>query len=174
MSGHNKYSQIKHRKEAQDKKKSAAFSKLLRAISITAKHEPNPDFNPRLRSAIEKAKENNVPNENIQRAISKASEEKDLEELSLEAYGPEKAALIIEVITDNKNRTISEIRTLLAENGAKMADQGSVLWAFEKSGGEWQAKFPQPVPKDAKQKLANLVAKLEEHEGVQRVVTNVS
>lgn len=185
MSGHNRWSQIKARKGSADQKRGQLFSKLLKAISIAAKQEPNPNFNPRLRSVVEKAKENNVPNENIERAISKASQEKDLEELTLEAYGPEKTAMIIEVITDNRNRTIGEIRNLLAENGAKMADQGSVLWAFDPpaggaaggtagGSGEWKAKFPQPISEDAKQKLQTLVSKLEEHEDVQRVVTNAN
>lgn len=172
MSGHNKWSQIKGKKGVADQKRGLLFSKLLKAIAVAAKQEPNPTFNPRLRTAVETARQSNVPNENIERAISKASEEKELEELTLEAYGPEKSAIIIEIITDNRNRTINEIRILLNENNAKMADQGSVLWAFEKSGAEWKPKFPQPISKDTKQKLRDLVAKLEEHEDVQKVITN--
>ncbi|MEK9186468.1 MAG: YebC/PmpR family DNA-binding transcriptional regulator, partial [Patescibacteria group bacterium] len=98
MSGHNKWSQIQHKKGVVDKKRGATFSKLLNAVSIAARSGPNPDFNPRLRSVIEKAKENKVPQENIERAISKASENKNLEELTIEAYGPEGSALIIEAI----------------------------------------------------------------------------
>ena len=172
MSGHNKWSQIQHKKGRADKERSAVFTKLLAAISIAAKSEPKPDFNPRLRSAIEKAKENNVPQENIERAINKASEEKNLEEIVIEAYGPEKVAIIVEAITDNRNRTISEIRHLLDENGAKMATQGSVLWSFEKSGMEWKAKFPQAISEAGKQTLQSLIEKLEEHDDVQRVITN--
>ena len=182
MSGHNKWSQIQHKKGRADKERSAVFTKLLAAISIAAKSEPKPDFNPRLRSAIEKAKENNVPQENIERAIKKASEEKNLEEIVIEAYGPEKVAIIVEAITDNRNRTISEIRHLLDENGAKMATQGSVLWSFssgggsalggEKSGMEWKAKFPQAISEAGKQTLQSLIEKLEEHDDVQRVITN--
>lgn len=172
MSGHNKWSQIKNRKGAQDKKKSASFSKILRAISIAAKQEPKPEFNPRLRSVIEKAKENNVPRENIERAISKASEEKDLEEITIEGYGPEKSGLIIECITNGRNRTTNEIRHLLESNDAKMATQGSVLWSFEKIGMDWKAKFQQPISEEAKRKLSELIQKLEENEDVQRVITN--
>ncbi len=172
MSGHNKWSQIKGKKGVTDQKRGVLFSKLLRAISVAAKQNPKPDANPRLRSAIEKAKENKVPLENIERAISKASEEKDLEELLIEAYGPEKVGILIEAITDNSNRTISEIRHLLDENGAKMATQGSVLWSFEKTGMEWKAKFQQPISDAGKQKLQELVSKLEEREDVQRVITN--
>lgn len=182
MSGHNKYSQIKHRKEAQDSKKSIVFSKLLAAIAVAAKQNPKPDANPRLRSAIEKAKENKVPLDNIERAISKASEEKDLAELLIETYGPEGVGILIEAITDNSNRTTSEIRHLLDENGAKMATPGSVLWSFEQIvdergmdadlRGKWHSKFSQPISDTGKQKLRELVSKLEEREDVQRVTTN--
>ena len=174
MSGHNKWSQIKGQKGVTDKKRSLLFSKLLAAIAIAAKQNPSPEANPRLRSAIEKAKENQVPLENIERAVSKAKEQKNLEEVVVEAYGPESVAMIIEGITDNINRTISEIKHLLAENGAKFAEQGSVLWAFEKTGDGWKAKFPQNVSPEIKQKIDALIEKLEEHNGVQRVITNAN
>lgn len=174
MSGHNRWSQIKNQKGAADKKRGQLFSKLLKAISIAAKTEANPQFNPRLRSAIEKAEENNVPRENIERAISKASEEKNLSEVIIEAYGPEGSAIIIEGITDNSNRTVSEIKHLLNENEAKMANPGSVLWSFEKTNDEWSAKFPQTISDVAKEKLRSLVVVLEEREDVQNVITNIS
>ena len=172
MSGHNKWSQIKGQKGVTDKKRSLLFSKLLAAIAIAAKQNPSPEANPRLRSAIEKAKENQVPLDNIERAVSKAKEQKNLEEIIVEAYGPESAAMIIEGITDNTNRTISEIKHLLAENGAKFAEQGSVLWAFEKTGDGWKAKFPQNVSPEIKQKIDALIEKLEEHNDIQRIITN--
>jgi len=172
MSGHSKWSQIKHQKGAADLKRGRLFSKLLKAVSIAAKNEPNPNFNPRLRSTIEKAKENNVPQENIERAVRGAAEEKNLEDLVIEAYGPEGAQLLIEAITDNRNRTISEIKHLLTEQETKMAGPGSVLWAFEKINNEWRAKFPQTISAGAKEKLTNLISALEEHEDVQRVITN--
>ncbi len=172
MSGHNKYSQIKDRKAAQDSKKSVLYTKMLAAIAIVAKQNPNPDNNPRLRSAIEKAKENKVPLENIQRAISKAAEQKELQEIVIEAYGPEGVGMIIEAITDNSNRTVSEIRHLLDENGAKMATPGSVQWSFEKANNVWQPKFRQPMSENAKKQLQELIVKLEEGDDVQLVVTN--
>ncbi|MEK7191933.1 MAG: YebC/PmpR family DNA-binding transcriptional regulator [Patescibacteria group bacterium] len=172
MSGHNKWSQIQHKKSVTDAKRGALFSKLLAAISVAAKQELNPSANPRLRSAIEKAKENKVPQENIERAISKAAEQKNLEEVLIEAYGPEGVGLIIEAITDNKNRTTSEIRHLLDENGAKMATPGSVLWSFEKQGMEWKAKFQQPISEEGKIKLQKLIEILENHDDVQRVISN--
>ena len=177
MSGHNKWSQIKNQKGAADKKRGQLFSKLLKAISIAAKTEANPQFNPRLRSVMEKAKEFNVPQDNIERAVSKASETKNLEDITVEAYGPEGAALIIEGITDNTNRAISEIKHILTENGAKIANPGSVLWSFEKADDEpgrsgWKAKFPQEISEDGRKKIAELIDALEEHGDVQNVITN--
>lgn len=174
MSGHNKWSQIKNQKGTADKKRGQLFSKLLKAIAIAAKTESNPQFNPRLRSAIEKAKENNVPQDNIERAVDKSSENKNLEELVIEAYGPEGAALIIEAITDNKNRTIAEIKHLLSEHNAKIATPGSVLWSFaQNQNKEWEAKFPQPISDTAKTQLSTLVSSLEDHDDVQRITTNI-
>lgn len=153
------------------------FSKLLKAVSIAARREANPDFNPRLRAAITKAKENNVPNDNIERAINKAGDDKELEEITVEAYGPEKVAIIIEAITDNTNRTIAELRHLLDKNDAKMAERGSVLWSFDKQtdteNNEWQAKFKQAVSEDAKNKINSLIEKLDEHDDVQKIITNM-
>jgi YebC/PmpR family DNA-binding regulatory protein len=174
MSGHSHWSGIKHKKEAMDQKRGKVFSKLLAAVSIAAKQEPNPQFNPRLRSAILKAKENKVPQDNIDRAVSKASEIKDLEELVMEAYGPEGAAILIEAVTDNRNRTVSEIKKLLSDAGAKWAEPGSVQWAFNPPSGEkrWEAKFKQEFSLEAKEKTAEIAEKLNEHGDVQEVYTN--
>ena len=111
MSGHSHWSGIKHKKRRRTKKRGLIFSKLLNAVSITARKEPNLQFNPGLRTAVEKAKENGVPAEKIETAIKRASSASDnLEELTMEAYGPEGAAIIIEAATDSKNRTISEVK----------------------------------------------------------------
>ena len=169
MSGHNKWSQIQHQKSATDKKRSVLFSKILNAIAIAARTESNPQFNPRLRSIIEKAKENNVPQENIERAIKKSSNEKELEELTIEAYGPGSIAMLIECITDNRNRTTNEIRHLLSENEAKMAEMGSVRWAFDDS----KPKFPQEISNDDREKVLALIQKLEERDDVQKIMTNL-
>ncbi|MCL5733207.1 MAG: YebC/PmpR family DNA-binding transcriptional regulator, partial [Patescibacteria group bacterium] len=151
------------------------FSKLLNAITIAAKTDPNPQFNPRLRSAIEKAKENNVPQDNIDRAIKKVSESaQNLEELVLEAYGPGGTAVLIESITDNKNRSISEIKKVLGDNGAKWAEIGSVKWAFNPPSGntDWTAKFPQDIPEQDKSSILKLIEILEDRDDIQKVVTN--
>ncbi len=173
MSGHNKWSQIKNQKGATDKKRGQLFSKLLKAISIAARTEPNPDYNPRLRSVMEKAKESNVPLENIERAIHKSGEEKNLEEVVIEAYGPEGAALIIEGITDNKNRTVAEVKHILSEHNGKIAHPGSVLWSFNQNDQKvWIPKFPQAISESAAIELNNLVSALDEHDDVQRITTN--
>jgi len=177
MSGHSHAKNVMHKKEGGNKKKSALFGKLLKVISITAKEEPNPDFNPRLRTAIEKARSANIPLENIERAIKKISSNKEnLEELVMEAYGPEGSAVLITAITDNKNRTISEIRSIITKADAKWAEPGSVLWAFDQNSetGLWSPKFPQEISSESKQKLENLISSIEENEDIQEVFTNAS
>jgi YebC/PmpR family DNA-binding regulatory protein len=174
MSGHSHWAGIKHQKEAADKKRGKVFSKLLALISAAAKTEPNPDFNPRLRTAVEKAKAEKVPQDSILRAINKAKEAGAVEEAIFEAYGPEGAAILITVITDNTNRSVQEIKNILSDHGAKWAEPKSVRWAFEESvdKSSWSAKFPQEISTDAKAKLQSLIEELEENESVQNVFTN--
>lgn len=174
MAGHSHWAGIKHKKGALDQKRGVLFSKLLRAISVAAKQEPSPQFNPRLKTAVEKAKENQVPQEKIENAIKRASEAADnLEELMVEAYGPEGTAILIEAITDNKNRTISEVKKFLSESGAKIAEPGSVLWAFESKDGDWQAKFKQEASNESREKIEKLVEALKERDDVQKIYVNV-
>ncbi|MEK7555567.1 MAG: YebC/PmpR family DNA-binding transcriptional regulator [Patescibacteria group bacterium] len=174
MSGHSHWAGIKHKKGTTDQKRGQLFSKLLKAVTIAAKQEPSPQFNPRLRTTIEKARENNVPQDNIERAIKRASEiGKNLEELIIEAYGPEGVAILIEAATDNRNRTVAEIKKILNEQNAKWADPGSVQWAFENKNGDWQAKFKQSASNETKEKLKNIIAELENHDDIQKVHTNI-
>lgn len=180
MSGHSKWSQIKHRKGVTDQKRGQLFSKLLSAVAVAARANPNPQFNPRLRAAIDKAREHNVPNDNIERAVRRASEAGEgLEEIILEAYGPGGAALLIEAVTDNRNRTIAEVKKILSAGGGKWAEQGSVRWAFEQtsdgaSGGRiWRVKFTQAIPDDARKKLDDLIQILEGLDGIERVYSNL-
>ncbi len=176
MSGHSHWAGIKHKKEIADKKRGQIFSKLLAAITAAARGEPNPEFNPRLRTAVQKAKDASVPTENISRAIKRASEPGGaIEELEIEAYGPGGVAILIEAATDNKNRTISEVKKILNGHGAKWAEPGSVRWAFEKSAdehGRWSAKFTQELNKEDKDKLEKFLGALDEHNDVQGVYTN--
>lgn len=173
MSGHSKWKQIKHKKEITDKKRGQSFSKLLQAIRVAAKGEPNPEFNPRLRSTIDKAKEFHVPQDNIERAVEQSGE-KDLEEVTIEAYGPGGSALIIEAVTDNTNRTIHEIKNILKIMGAKFAEPGSVRWSFELPTNEadWVSKFKQELNEADSEKLIQLVEALEEHDDIQKIFTN--
>lgn len=136
MSGHSKWAQIKHKKAITDAKKAKIFSKISRLLTIAAKEKgPDPSANAKLRTVIEKAKAANMPNDNIERAIKKATTEgKDLEEVTLEAYGPFGTALIIEAITDNKNRANQETRKILTNHNGKLANEGSVMWLFDRFG----------------------------------------
>lgn len=137
MAGHSKWAQIKRQKSAADAKRGVAFSKLANAISIAARDGADPETNFRLRIAIEQAKRFNMPKENIQRAINKAtgaSGETKLEEIIFEAYGPGGIAFIIEVVTDNRNRIVAEIRSVLNKYNAKLAGSGAVDYLFKKRG----------------------------------------
>lgn len=175
MAGHSHWKQIKEHKGSADEKRGALFAKLLRAITVAAKREPNPQFNPRLRTTVQAARGANVPQENIERAITRASTAAEaLEELTMEAYGPGGAALLIQAITDNKNRTIAEVKAALRDHDGKWAEPGSVRWAFEEVGGEPHAKFPQEASVEAQQPLTVLIAALEDLNDVQRVFTNVN
>ncbi len=172
MSGHSKWSQIKHKKGATDKKRGELFSRLLKAVRAAARTEPNPDFNPRLRTAVETAKAANVPIDNIMRAIE-GSKDKGLEDLLIEAYGPGGVAMVISAVTDSRNRTIAELRKLLTDAGGKIAEPGSVIWAFEHSkDGDWIAKFPVSADDDTKNKLSDLVDTLDDNNDVTGVATN--
>lgn len=170
MAGHNKWAQIKHQKATTDKKRGVIFSKLLKAISIAAREEKNPAFNPRLRTLVEKARDAAVPNETIERAIKKTQNAEALEELILEGYGPDGIAFLITIITDNRNRTINEIKHLLSNHGGKLAEQGSVRWAFDNE----KPKFPQTISEENKQKIQRLIEALENHDDTHTVVTNAT
>jgi YebC/PmpR family DNA-binding regulatory protein len=138
MSGHSKWANIKHRKAAADAKKGKLFSNLSKEIIIAAKQGGgNPETNPRLRAAIERAREANMPKENIERAIKRGTGEIPgitYEEVVYEGYGPGGVAIMIEVVTDNKNRTASEIRRIFTKHGGNLGEAGCVSWIFEEKG----------------------------------------
>jgi YebC/PmpR family DNA-binding regulatory protein len=167
MSGHSKWKTIKHKKEAKDQKRSQTFSKILSTISAAARDGTDPKFNSQLKSLIDKARASNVPNDNIKRAIE-GSKNKNLKELLIEAYGPGGVAMLIEAITDNSNRTIAEVRHLLNKHNCKMAEPGSVQWAFEDS----VSKFPQEISSKEKDSLNKMIDILEGHPDVQKIITN--
>lgn len=176
MSGHSKWSQIKHKKGLTDQKKAKTFSKISRAITLAAKEKGGDvSSNSKLRLMVEKAKEINMPRDIIERAIKKgvgAGEAENLEEAIYEAYGPAGVAIIIEAITDNKNRTLNEIKHILNEYNASLGAPGSVLWAFEKKE-DWKPKHTILIEKqEDKEKLQKLLEELEEHDDVQDIITN--
>jgi YebC/PmpR family DNA-binding regulatory protein len=173
MSGHSKWSQIKHKKGAADAKRSKAFSQLSRAITLAARENgSDPALNAQLRSAIESAQAANMPKDTIQRAITKAtSNEEQLSRVLYEAYGPAGVAIIIEGITDNNNRTFAEVRKILESHNAKMAP-GGASWAFVKDDTGWKPTTTVPADKTARAQLDALIETLEEHDDVQAVHTN--
>lgn len=138
MSGHSKWATIKRKKGAEDAKRGKVFTKLIREIAVAAKNGGgDPAGNPRLRTAVEKARAANMPQDNVTRAIKKGTGELEgitYEEIVYEGYGPGGVALLFEVMTDNKNRTLAEIRNLLTKNGGNLGAAGCVAWDFEKKG----------------------------------------
>lgn len=138
MSGHSKWATIKRKKGAADAKRGQVFTKLIKAITVAARMGGgDPNGNPRLRKAVDDAKAQSMPMDNIQRAIKKGTGELEgvtYEEILYEAYGPAGVAILIEVLTDNKNRTVAEIRHVLGKNGGNMGESGSVGWIFQKKG----------------------------------------
>jgi YebC/PmpR family DNA-binding regulatory protein len=151
MAGHNKWSKIKHKKGAQDAKRSKAWTKIIREITVASRMGgADPAANPRLRKAIDDARTANMPKDNIQRAISKGSggEGENLEELIYEGYGPGGVAIVIECMTDNRNRTLSDVRTIIQKRGGNLGASGSVLFGFHKKGQFYFDKSKQKIPNE--------------------------
>jgi YebC/PmpR family DNA-binding regulatory protein len=175
MSGHSKWSQIKHKKGAADAKKGIAFGKLARAISVAARGNPDPTKNLRLKAEIDRARAVNMPNDSIQRAIQRVTDKASaaLNEVQLEFIGTGGAAIIVSAITDNSNRTINELKQLATKPGARMVGQGSLLWMFQKSSEGLVATVPAPIPnQDDQQKLEAFLNAIDDHDDVQEVFTN--
>ncbi len=178
MSGHSHWAGIKHKKAITDARRGKVFSKISRLITIAAKEKGgDPETNPKLKLAIEKAKELNVPKENIERAIKRGTGQlagAQMEEFIYEAYGPAGVAVIIEGITDNKNRTLAEIKHVLGRFEGKLAEAGSVKYLFDKKGDEWLAKYPLEITDEkSKTQLEKLFEALDENEDVQDIYSNL-
>ena len=176
MSGHNKWAQIKHKKAITDSKKSKIFSKLVRFIAVEARLSGGKE-SPGLRAAIEKAKKVNMPAENIERAVKKASEPgAHMDAITYEAYGPGGAGIIIETLTESRNRTAQDIKHILTKNGFALAGIGSVTWSFMKEktpeGMIWKPTTTIPLSDGDLELLSLLVEEIEEHDDVQDVYTN--
>ncbi len=137
MSGHSKWATIKRKKGAADAKRGALFTKLARQITIAAREGGDPEYNFKLRLAVEKAKSNAMPRDNIERAVRRgagADKDNELEEIMYEGYGPHGIALLLQVVTDNRNRTLSDVRRLFTRANGNLGEAGSVAWQFEPRG----------------------------------------
>jgi YebC/PmpR family DNA-binding regulatory protein len=155
MSGHSKWATIKHKKAATDARRGRVFTRLIREITIAARHGGDPDKNPRLRTAIQAAKAENMPSENIERAILRGTGQlpgEQIEEVMFEGYGPGGVALLVKAATTNRNRAVGEIRHIFSKNGGNMAEAGAVSWQFHRKGDI-------VIPKDAadEEKLMTIV-----------------
>lgn len=174
MSGHNKWSQIKHKKAATDAKKSKAFGKLARFIADESKRAKGDTSATGLRAAILKAKSFNMPADNIERAIKKGTgtEAESMERVVYETYGPGGCALIIDALTDSRNRTSQEIKHLLSKNGLTLAPQGAANWAFKKTSEGWLPQTTVSLSEEEGDELSAIIGELEENADVQEVYAN--
>ncbi len=174
MSGHNKYSKIKHKKALTDAKKSKIFTKMSRYITEEAKKAGGNLSSPGLRAAIDKARESNMPNDSIDRAVKKATATGGaaMEALTYESYGPGGVAIVIEALTDNRNKAAQEVKHILSLNGCELAASGAATWAFEKKSDGWMPTTTVPIAGDDLAKLETLIEALEDNDEVQDVYTN--
>ena len=174
MSGHNKWSKIKRQKEKTDAQKSKVYGKMVKLITMEAKKAGGNISSPGLKSAIERARAANVPNDNIERAVKKFAEGGvAMEAKTYEAYGPGGCAIVIEVLTDNHNKAAQEVKAILTRHGHALAGMGSATWAFTHNPGEeWIAQTTIPLSDEDGEKLGELVDELEESDEVQDVYTN--
>ncbi|MCC7500850.1 YebC/PmpR family DNA-binding transcriptional regulator [Candidatus Nomurabacteria bacterium] len=174
MAGHSKWAKLKHTKGKTDAQKAKLFSKLVKIIGIELKKAKGDKTAPGVRTAIEKAAAANMPKDNIERALAK-SDEKELEHVVYEAYGPGGCALIIEGYTDSRNRTSAELKHLLSEYGGSLATPGAAMWAFQKNAeGVLEPISPLELSDEDAQKMAELSDALEEHDDVSEVYTSAA
>lgn len=174
MSGHNKYSKIKHIKAKNDAQKSKNFGKLVRLITVEAKAAKGILTSPGLAAAIEKARSENMPNDTIERAIKKATTDNSaaMESIIYESYGPGGVAILIEALTDNRNKAAQEVKHILSLHGFELASPGSASWAFQKTNNVWEPTSTMPLEDADIESLQKLVEALEENDEVQNVYTN--
>lgn len=174
MSGHNKYSKIKHIKAKTDAQKSKIFGKMVRLITVEAKKAGGNLSSPGLKAAIERAREENVPNDTIDRAVKKASTDNSaaMENVTYESYGPGGSALIVEALTENRNKTAQEMKFILSKHNCELAAIGSASWAFTKTHEGWVPQTMIPISEEDGKKLEALIEELENNDDVQDVFTN--
>lgn len=179
MAGHNKWSKIKHKKAVTDAAKSKIYSKYNKLIQVAIKQAGGNLSSPSVVSAIEKAKSENVPKDNIERAIKKAtgSDSQALQEVLYEGFGPAGVGILIKVVTDNTNRAVTEVKTVLTKNGGSFAQSGAVSWAFSKNQqGDWVANEGTEISlsEEDEEKLEKIISLLEELDDVTDVYVNAT
>ncbi|MEX2014276.1 MAG: YebC/PmpR family DNA-binding transcriptional regulator [Parcubacteria group bacterium] len=182
MSGHNKWSKIKNKKAVTDAAKSKIFSKMAKLISTASKQVGGDITSPILRAVIDKAREYNMPVDNIERAIKKGTgaDAEALEAITYETYGPAGSALIIETLTTNRNKAAQEIKFILSKHGLALATPGSATWAFTKENGparggaSWKPNITIPLSEEDGKILESVIEELEDNDEVQDVYTNAS
>lgn len=177
MSGHNKWAQIKRQKGANDAAKSATWGKLARRIAVEAKKAGGDANAPSLRAVVEKARKENMPKDNIERAIAKgaAADAALLESVTYETYGPGGCAIIIEALTDNRNRTAQEIKHLLSKQGLALAAPGSAAWAFTRQAdGSWEPQTTVPLSDTDNESLMKVLEEIDAQTEVEEVYTNAA
>lgn len=174
MAGHNKWAQIKRQKGANDAAKSNAWGKLGKRISVESKKANGDIGAPNLRSAVELAKKANMPKDTIDRAIAKgtSADAVSLETVTYETYGPGGAAIVIDALTDSRNRTAQEMKHLLSEAGLALASPGSALWAFDKTAEGYAPKSTVPLSDADNEALLKILEKIDAHDDVEEVYTN--
>jgi YebC/PmpR family DNA-binding regulatory protein len=175
MSGHNKWSQIQRQKGATDAAKSRVFARFARLIALESKKAGGSTGSPALAAAIARAKAANMPKENIERAVAKgiSKDSGELEQIVYEAYGPGGVAMLIDALTDNKNRTTQDLKHLLSLQGVEVATPGAASWAFTKQAGAYTPNEPLlEVAGDDETRLQNILDALDAYDDVQQVFTN--
>ena len=172
MSGHNKFSKIKHLKAKNDAQKSKSFGKYVRLITVEAKKSGGNVNSPGLAAAIEKARKENMPNDTIDRAVKKATDSVAMESFVYEAYGPGGVAILINVLTDNHNKAAQEIKHILALHELSLASPGSASWAFQKTHEGWIPTTTLPLEDTDIEELTKLIEELDANDEVQEVFTN--
>lgn len=176
MGGHNKWSQIKRQKGANDAAKSRVWGKLGRRITVESKKAGGDANAANVRSVVETAKKENMPKDAIERAIAKGSgaDAAEMEAITYESYGPGGAAIIIETLTDSRNRTAQEIKHLLTKNGLALATPGSALWAFIKTHEGYEPNTPVDLSEGDHARLIEILEEIDSHDDVENVYTNAA
>lgn len=174
MSGHNKWSQIKNKKAVTDGKRSKIFGKYSKLIALESKKAEGNLSSPGLVAVIERAKKENMQKELIERAVKKGAggDAGNMEPVLFEAYGPGGCAIIMEGLTDNKNRTVAEIKHIFSKRGLALAGQGAAVWAFTKTADGYDPQSTTPLSDEDGESLSALLEELDDHDDIQEVYTN--